>query len=187
MSDVILMRVNGSEKNAHIIRYFLYNHQRYLIFSLDELDDGGYMKLYVCKVIDSLDGIATMNIIDEVEWDDIKTLIKTIISEVRMGTLTSIEDIDYKELHNISVASTRAFKLLPNVAEILGQDKKVFVEETVPEQEIHLDSKDLDYKDLYFKEIQGRKEVEEELNEALQTIERYKVKLENIRKMIEEV
>lgn len=187
--DTISVVFKGENKTAKVIRYFAYNNQNYLVISFDEEDQNGYKKLYVCKVINGIEGLATIGILDEAEYENVKNVIKTIIKEVKDNMLVTVTDLNYKELNNIVINQTRAFRLLPNVVEVFSSNKKVFeekvVEEPIVEQTIE-QAVELDYKDLYFKEIEDKKAILEQLNTANEEIAKYKNKLDSIKNLIEQ-
>ena len=46
MDSIVLYNQNGQKFDVEVIRYFKYNDNKYLIFSLDEVDNNGYIQLY---------------------------------------------------------------------------------------------------------------------------------------------
>ena len=85
MNGVTVKKIDGSSENISVIRYFKLNDFSYLIFSLNEIDDGGYVKLYISKISNGMG----VTISDDVEWnlvkDTIKDIIKRIIKEKKIN------------------------------------------------------------------------------------------------------
>lgn len=129
MDNVIVVGTNNEKANIYVVRYFQYNNKKYLIYTLNEKDETGYVKLYVSKVVEQNGTIFANGITDEDEWTEIKDLIKTIIKEVREGELKSAKDLNPSVLNNSVIVDFRAFKLVANIVEILSTNKNVENEE----------------------------------------------------------
>ena len=101
--------------------YFKLNDFSYLIFSLNEIDDGGYVKLYISKVIN---GIGT-TISDDVEWNLVKDTIKDIIKRNKEGISAGVNDLDENNLTNITINDQKVFKLNASLLQLLSANKNV--------------------------------------------------------------
>jgi hypothetical protein len=120
----VLNELNENMK-IEVIRYFRALNNQYLIYSLNEKDEAGYVKLYAAKM-----GVNTfVKIEEEAEWTQIKELIKVIVKEAKENALVSVEDLDYTKIKNVMIESSRVFKLTDAVTEMLGLNKKEFKEE----------------------------------------------------------
>ena len=107
----------GVTENVSIIRFFKANNANYLMYTLNEKDEAGYVKLYAAKMLDN----ATFSKIEEdEEWNLVKELIKVIVKEAKDNDLVSVEDLDFSKLEGIKVLGTRVFKLTEQVTEMLG-------------------------------------------------------------------
>ena len=69
-----IKNLTGDYTDIEVIRYFTNNDTEYLIYSLNEIDESGYTKLYASKII----GTKACIITDNDEW----TLVKEIIKEI---------------------------------------------------------------------------------------------------------
>ena len=196
MNNTINLKIDGISSKVNIVRYFLNGDQRYLIFSLDEKDDAGYIKLYVCKMSYDKE-MKAITISDEDEWNRIKELIKTTIKENRLGNSLSIIDLNYADINGIEVVDSKIFKLLDSMVDILGANKKIFEDAN----DIVIDTptnfknlgdfennivteEDLKYKELYLKEIENRKLVEQELKKSIKIISDLKEKIDEIHQIL---
>lgn len=132
MDSVVLYNKNGKSFDTKVIRYFVLNDKKYFIFSLNEVDSNDYVQLYAAKIED-VDGVLTMkNITDETEWAAFRNNMEKIVNNNRNGVLNS-DDLDYKELNNMTVTEFRIFKVKTGVAEELGKNKNVVIPEPVVE------------------------------------------------------
>lgn len=125
MESVIVLDQNNRNINIDVVRYFKSNANNYLIYTLNERDEAGYVKVYASKVSEVF---VAEKIIDENEWNNIKDLIKVIVKEAKENNLTTVEDLDIKDLAHLKLFSSRVFKLANNVTEMLGANKKTFEE-----------------------------------------------------------
>ena len=92
--------IDGEYVDLEVIRYFMNNDVEYLIYSLNEIDESGYTKLYASKIIGSKACIITEND----EWNLIKEIIKEIVRCNRDGSELNIIDLDENNLDvNIEV------------------------------------------------------------------------------------
>ena len=191
MTDNIKLKINGKNTKVDIVRYFLNNENRYLIYTLGEKDETGYIKLYVSKM--EYNPLKAVSITDDEEWSRIKDLIKTTIKENQKNSTLSIIDLNYSDIEGIEVVDSKIFKLVDNMVEILASNKKLF--EDYSDVVLDNDSEDetdggnsdnISYKELYFKEVENRKLVEEDLNKAIEIIEAFRDKVKEINKLLED-
>ena len=200
MIDNIDLKINGKKTKVNIVRYFLNSEQRYLIYTLGEKDDAGYIKLYVSKM--EYNPLKAVSITDDEEWSRIKDLIKTTIKENKQNSSLSITDLNYSEIDGIEVVDSKIFKLLDSMVEILSSNKKLFEDYSdviydntlVPDEEEKKEKKTvkeektnedgISYKDLYLQEIENRKLVEKDLKKAIEIIEKFREKVDEINKLL---
>ena len=123
MNDIMIQDLNGVSQHVEVVRYFQANNQNYLIYTMKEKDENGYIKLYIAKLTDATNGV---KVEDEAEWNQVKDLIKVIVKEASVGPVSSVSDLNYQELTALKITSNRAFKLNEQVATILGANKISF-------------------------------------------------------------
>ena len=189
MIDNIDLKINGKKTKVNIVRYFLNSEQRYLIYTLGEKDDAGYIKLYVSKM--EYNPLRAISIADEDEWSRIKDLIKTTIKENKQNSALSITDLNYSEIEGIEVEDSKIFKLLDSMVEILASNKKLFedysdvvLDNDSVEEDDSSDDNGTNYKELYFQEIENRKLVEKDLKKSIEIIDKFREKLDEINKLL---
>ena len=107
----------------NIVRYFEYDGNKYIIFRDGDTDENDYVRLCFAKITEP--GVAK-KIDDEkewsTEWSELKDLIKTIVKESKLEEVTSVSDLDEKELENLKIESAKPFKLSESIAELLGSN-----------------------------------------------------------------
>ncbi|MDD3392191.1 MAG: DUF1292 domain-containing protein [Bacilli bacterium] len=122
--DQIKLIINNNEFTVDVIRYFLLNDALYLIYSLNEEDGQGYVKLYVVRVEkDSIGQFVSVSISDDEEWNNVKNAIKEIIKASKTGA-TVVEDQNYTVLNGLIISNSRVFKLSAPLVASLGENKK---------------------------------------------------------------
>lgn len=121
MNGVTVKKSDGSIESINVVRYFKLNDFSYLIFSLNEIDDGGYVKLYISKVINGVGG----TISDDVEWNLVKDTIKDIIKRNKEGISAGVNDLDENSLANITINDQKVFKLNASLLQLLSANKNV--------------------------------------------------------------
>ena len=119
MDNVMIKNAQGEQLNINVVRYFRLNETEYLVFSLNEVDEGGYVKLYISK----LNGEIANTITDDVEWNLIKDTVKTIIKSNKENLPLPITDLDLRKIGNLQVLDQKVFKLSEAFIQLLGANK----------------------------------------------------------------
>ena len=78
MEKVTISNLQGESGLVNVVRYFLNNGSEFLIYSLNEVDESGYTRLYVTK-LNGVDGNYTADTLNDTEWADVKNLVKVIV------------------------------------------------------------------------------------------------------------
>lgn len=136
MDKIAILNANNQNMQVEVVRYFREGDNRYFIFSLHEIDDQGRMNIYVTKVVEQNGMLIGSNIIDDVEWTNLKTTIQRIIKENRNNGNAVVNDLSAEELSNIKVLDRRALKLLANSVDVLNTGYKTIdtqVQESISE------------------------------------------------------
>ena len=175
-----IKNINDDYLDVEVIRYFDNDGTKYLIYSLGEADEAGYIKLYASKVSKAKACIIT----DDEEWDSVKQIIKEIVRNNRDGSELNINDLDEEELNDITLQDTRVFKLQGNLVTLLAENKRVKAKEEPVVDEI-IDEK-VDYEVMYTEQLSKNAELQNQINELQETIEKYKQTLESIKDLLED-
>lgn len=175
-----ILTISGSELECEIVRYFGKDDNVYLIYSCNEIDDAGYVKLYASKIIDN-----RARIIDnDKEWTNVKEIIKEVVRNNRDGLASDIIDFDESNLDNIVLENNRMFKLQGNLVNLFSENKRInrpVYEETIIEDIVEEPIvSDIDYETLYNDSISNNKELERKITELEQELATYRDKLNRI-------
>lgn len=120
MEKIVIFNANNESMQVEVVRYFSESNNKYLVFSLHEIDAQGHMNIYVTKTVEQNGSLIGTNIIDDVEWTNLKTNLQRIIKENRTNGNAVVNDLPYKGLENIKVADRRALKLLAASVDMLN-------------------------------------------------------------------
>lgn len=193
MKSTIIKNVNGENIEVEVIRYFTNNDIEYLIYSLNEIDNAGYTKLYASKIIGNNASIIT----DEEEWNLIKEIIKQVVKCNRDGSPLEIVDLNENNLKDVTLVDTRVFKLQGNLVNLLSENKQVkeepiieesdeieneIVEENVLDPILEtIEEEPVNYEDLY-NNLLGENE---KLKEEIISLSEYKEKIDKIKEILD--
>ena len=181
----VLKNIDNEKINVEVIRYFINNDNEYLIYSLNEIDNSGYTKLYASKII----GTKACIITDDEEWNLIKQIIKEIVRNNRDGSELNIIDIDENNLDDVILQDTRVFKLQGNLVNLLSENKKISKLETheiiEPNYEEELEDVELNYEDMYNKSVEKIEELVKEKEELTEKLEKYQSIINKIKEIVE--
>lgn len=176
MKNTTLKNINNENITVDIVRYFINNDVEYLIYSLNEIDSAGYIKLYASKIVNNN---ATIISSDE-EWNLIREIIKQIVKNNRDGSPLDIIDINEYNLKNITLVDARLFKLQGNLVTLLSENKNIkplineelneTIEDSIEPETIEEDP--IDYEQLYNNLLVENNNLKEELNLLKEKIDR---------------
>ena len=110
MDKVKISNLQGENGLVNVVRYFNNNGSEYLIYSLNEVDESGYTRLYVTK-LNGVDGMYTADTLNENEWNEIKNLVKIIVKSNKEGMPIPVQDLNPKKINNILLKDKKVFKL----------------------------------------------------------------------------
>lgn len=112
MGKVYVMDNRGREKQATKVRYFKYNDNNYFVYTLNEIDEDGYIKLYIKKIVNGED-----REIEDTVWDSVKAIIQEVFREIKAGTHYSYEDLNIDEVNEIMESGAKIFRLRKDVVD----------------------------------------------------------------------
>lgn len=128
MDSIVLYNQSGQKFNVNVVRYFKDGNNKYLVFDLSEIDNNGYIQLYLAKEQEENGKVTLSNVTDSDEWQKFTSTIQKIVTNNRNG-IANEGDLDYKVLDGATVSEFRIFKLKEDVAKMLGANKNVKVSE----------------------------------------------------------
>ncbi len=118
---------NGLEKEVSCI-FYLYNSKYYFIYTEGEVDENGYIILYVVQVGKEVKNTPSgqvytgymvgVEISDANEWANVQKSITTIVEDKKNKTTSNeIQYLDMNMLNLLKIASKRQFKLMKSILE----------------------------------------------------------------------
>ena len=125
MDKVTISNLQGETGLVNVVRYFLHNATEYLIYSLNEVDEAGYTRLYVTK-ISGVDGMYNADTLNDTEWAEIKNLVKVIVKANKENMPVPVQDINPKKITNITLKDKKIFKLNTPLVNDLAANKPNF-------------------------------------------------------------
>lgn len=138
MKKIFLIDNKNKKVEVFLIRFFEYNGNQYLIYTLNEQDEKDYVKLYMVKVMKEFGRSISYHINDDDEWNNIKPLLKKILKEIKNNSITSFKDLNPDVINNMKVVQARVFKFDRNLVELFSKEiepikKEQSVETIVPQ------------------------------------------------------
>lgn len=120
MKNLTITNEDNTKMSVDIVRYFKYKNDCYLIYTMNEVDEKGYLKLYLVKVMEELGFPVVYNIRDDKEWASMQGIVKKVLKEIKSNKKKLLVDLDYSGIQGIKVANPRSFKLDQKLAKILS-------------------------------------------------------------------
>ena len=111
MEKLYVMDNRGMEKEAYKVRYINFENNNYFIYTLNEIDSEGYVKLYLKKINNGEDtGLTAL------EWEGIKASIPLIVKEIKNNSdasiITKIPKKNNNMMLNLDLLGTKAYSIL---------------------------------------------------------------------------
>ena len=117
--NIAIKNINGINENVVVVRYFQFNGANYLIFTKNEVDESGYQKLYISKIVNMVGNSIT----DEVEWNLLRDTIKVIAKANKENTTLPVQDLNELEINGLQLMGEKPFKLTSASVALLSANK----------------------------------------------------------------
>ncbi len=125
MDKITISNLQGENGLVNVVRYFQNNGQKFLIYSLNEVDEAGYTRLYVAKII-GMNGNYSAETLNDNEWNEVKNLVKVIVKANKESMPVPVQDLNTKEISNILLKDKKVFKLNAPLVNDLSANKPNF-------------------------------------------------------------
>jgi len=199
MDKTKIILEDGSLKEVDSL-FYLYNSKYYFIYTLKELDENGYVVLYIVQVGKEVKQAPNgkvetgymigVDIKDPIESESVQSSITKIVDSKKNGTQNpEIRILPMNMLVNLKIGSKKTFRLLKSIVEeYFGLDFSS--EESGTDKENNNTNQNsgagvdaetgaiVDYRSKYYELEDNNKELEKEIKEL-------KEKLESIRQIVE--
>ena len=132
MTKIGVIVPTGEKAEVEIVRFFDTYGKKYLVYTLNEKDEQGFVKLYVARIDEASDPTGTQKVLtgsfidDDNEWKVVKDEFKKIIGENSDGGATTANDQDPAALANVNIKGNRVIKLMESYVKLLSANQKEF-------------------------------------------------------------
>lgn len=127
MDEIKIISKEGVETNVNGLLY-VYNSKYYFIYTNKELDENGYVKLYVVQVCKEIQNTPNghvdtgnmigMEISNAEEWVNVQSSITKIVDDKKNQTQSpEIQYLPLNVLVNLKILSSNKFKLMKQIVE----------------------------------------------------------------------
>ena len=123
MNKISIKDVNNQIIDATLVRYFKYKNTNYLIYTFNDIDEKGFVKLYLVKIMKQFNEWIAKTIKDEDEWKRMQLIVKNILKEIKNDNIESFIDLNISDIQNIKIKEARYFKLDKKLMQMLSVEK----------------------------------------------------------------
>lgn len=127
MENTKIFLDNGTELTVNGI-FYVFNSKYYFIYTMSELDENDYVRLYVVQVCKEIQNTPTgpidtgymlgMEISNPEEWSSVQDSIMKIVEDKKNNTINSeIQYLPINMLTNLKIVNKNKFKLMKNIIE----------------------------------------------------------------------
>ena len=125
MEKISIYNANGFKSEVYLVRYFKLDYTNYLVYTVFERDEKGFIKLYLIKIMDELGKKVGISILEDEEWKNMQKVIKTVIKEIKDNKVETFEDLLTNGLEKVKVGEAKFFKLDQNLTDLLSAKGEV--------------------------------------------------------------
>jgi hypothetical protein len=199
--------IDGLEKDVYGI-FYIYDSKYYFIYTEKELDESGYVILYMCQVGKETQNTPTgpidtgymlgMEITDTAEQQKVQTSVSYIVEDKKNNTLNpQIQYLPINMLTNLKIISKKRFRLLKSIIIDnfkLNFEESIEISNVVNNQPVNLPVETsnnnetapttnevnviIDYRTRFFEEEEKNKELQAQIDSLTQKLNEIKNILE---------
>lgn len=185
----VQITIDGILKDVYGI-FYIYNSKYYFIYTEKELDESGYVVLYMTQVglaanSEVPNSMVALEITDPEEQKNAQQSISYIVEDKKNNTISGqIQYLPMNMLSNLTVVSKKRFRLLKEVVindfklDIPNSEKELLESESENDKN-HLneninDNVIIDYRTKYFEEQDKNKELQAQIDSLTKKIDEIK-------------
>ena len=194
MEKILVRNEDNQSIEVELIRYFKYKNTNYLIYTKNEKDEKGYVKLYLVKIMKQFNEWVAKAIKDDIEWKKMQSIVQQILKELKSSKISSFQDLDVSTISNIKIKEARYFKLDEKLVAMLAlnadtKTEDVQILETLPsmnelspveiqktDEQVVENTAPIDYKELYTELKKDNDELNETMANMLLELSKYRAK-----------
>ncbi|MBP3765915.1 MAG: hypothetical protein J6G98_01875 [Bacilli bacterium] len=122
MKKLTITNSDNTKMTVDLVRYFRFKTDCFLIYSIGEVDEKNYKKLYLVRIMEELGFPVVQTIKNDADWANMQGIVKKVLKELKKGKKKLTEDLDYKEIDGIKVIEPRFFKLDSKLVDLLASN-----------------------------------------------------------------
>ena len=122
MRSFTITNADNTKMNVDLICYFKFKTDCFLIYSIGEVDDKNYKKLYLVRIMEELGFPVVQTIKNDADWANMQGIVKKVLKELKKNKKKMTEDLDYHEIDGIKIVNPRFFKLDAKLVDILASN-----------------------------------------------------------------
>ena len=85
MKKITITNADNTRMTVDLIRYFKFNNDCFLIFNKGEVDEKGYHKLYLVRIMEELGFPVVQTIGNKADWAGMQNIVKKVIKDLKRG------------------------------------------------------------------------------------------------------
>ena len=128
MEKITITSGDNSKMSVDLVRYFKFKNDYFLIYTMNEMDEKGYLKLYLVKIMEELGNPIAYTIKNDKEWTGMQNIIKKVLKEIKTNKKRNLVDLDYSGIQEIKIVNPRFFKLDSKLVDTLASNYQFAVE-----------------------------------------------------------
>ena len=122
MKKFTITNSDNTKMTVNLVRYFSFKNDSFLIYNIGEVDEKGYLKLYLVRIMEELGFPVVQTIRNEADWSNMQGIVKKVLKELKKNNKKQTIDLNYKDIEGIKIVEPRFFKLDPKLADILASN-----------------------------------------------------------------
>lgn len=175
MEKIFVYDANNNRVQVDVVKYFRHNYTNYFIYTANETDEKGFIKLYVIKVMKALGSFVAYNITEEDDWQTLQQVVKQLIKQIKQGDINEFEQLDYNSITDIKIQDARFFKLDPSLVNILSTDFNSIEIKEINNELLEINIVE-DYEALYLNIKKEKEALDVILSKMLREVTEYRIK-----------
>ena len=180
MKKFIITNGDNQKVEVDLVRYFKFKNDVFLIYTMNEIDEKNYVKLYLVRIMEELGFPVVQTIGNDADWSSMQGIVKKVLKEIKSGKRKMLEDLDYRDVLGIKIVNPRYFKIEQKLVDVLSSNYFDNNEEMTPvEENKQIDNSELIPLESIDTTIEKEGKFEPEKNEAISSNQSSALNIEN--------
>ena len=101
MIKLTITNSDNTKMSVDLIRYFRFKNDCFLIYSMGEVDEKNYKKLYLVRIMEELGFPVVQTTKNEADWSSMQSIVKKVLKELKKNKKSMTIDLNYHEIEGI--------------------------------------------------------------------------------------